>query len=139
MEHPGISQIKAVAISCVYWPGIDSDLEGLVKVCSKCACDKKAPAVLMADSNSLMDQSACKICWTYKSSVLTSHQGKLFKVFLYAPSLSTQPVDVISLRDVEYFIDTSVPFVHSNDPDTTLRLVPTKLEALDCRFALIRP
>ena len=43
--HPGIARIKWLARSFVWWPGMDSDLEGKVKNCQACQENGKAPAV----------------------------------------------------------------------------------------------
>lgn len=34
--HPGITLMKAVARSLVWWPGLDTDLEKMVKSCESC-------------------------------------------------------------------------------------------------------
>ena len=34
--HPGASRMKALARSCVWWPGLDKDLERLAKSCISC-------------------------------------------------------------------------------------------------------
>ena len=36
MTHPGVSRMKALARSYVYWPGIDKDIERLVSDCATC-------------------------------------------------------------------------------------------------------
>lgn len=43
-SHLGIVKIKALARSYVWWPGIDSDIENLVKSCKICIENQKAPA-----------------------------------------------------------------------------------------------
>ena len=43
--HPGITRIKGLARSFVWWPGIDKDLERKVKSCQICQENGKAPAV----------------------------------------------------------------------------------------------
>lgn len=47
-SHPGISRMKALARSVVWWPGIDQDIEGRVKGCRNCqeSAAAKAPAPL---------------------------------------------------------------------------------------------
>ena len=42
--HPGGTRIKALARSLVWWPGIDSDLEGRVKECQQCQLTRHTPA-----------------------------------------------------------------------------------------------
>ena len=41
----GISRIKGLARSVVWWPGIDADLEKKVKDCCACEANKKSPAL----------------------------------------------------------------------------------------------
>ena len=41
--HPGISRMKTLARSYVYWPFIDSQIEDLVRKCNQCAAVAKAP------------------------------------------------------------------------------------------------
>lgn len=41
--HPGIVRMKALARSYVYWPGLDSDVETIVKQCSNCAESARLP------------------------------------------------------------------------------------------------
>ncbi|KAL5510827.1 hypothetical protein EMCRGX_G006433 [Ephydatia muelleri] len=43
--HPGITRMKGLARSFVWWPGIDAALEGKVKGCQACQKHGKAPAV----------------------------------------------------------------------------------------------
>ena len=42
-EHMGVSKMKALARSHVWWAGLDKDLEALAKSCSSCAAVKQAP------------------------------------------------------------------------------------------------
>ncbi|EGT46879.1 hypothetical protein CAEBREN_12555 [Caenorhabditis brenneri] len=41
--HPGIVRMKQLARSYVYWPGLDNDIEKLVKGCDSCARASKDP------------------------------------------------------------------------------------------------
>uniref|UniRef100_A0A5S6QGC4 RNA-directed DNA polymerase n=1 Tax=Trichuris muris TaxID=70415 RepID=A0A5S6QGC4_TRIMR len=41
--HPGIVRMKALARSHAYWPGIDSEIEDLVKRCHRCSAAAKLP------------------------------------------------------------------------------------------------
>ena len=34
--HPGMSRMKSLARSCVWWPSIDDDIESFVKACNNC-------------------------------------------------------------------------------------------------------
>ena len=42
-DHPGISQMKVIARSHLSWPGVDSDIETLVKSCVLCLFVKPSP------------------------------------------------------------------------------------------------
>ena len=45
-EHSGVSRMKSVARSYVWWPLIDSQLEGVTRNCSDCLQTRKMPAQL---------------------------------------------------------------------------------------------
>ena len=42
--HPGGTRMKALARSFVWWPGIDDDLESVVKECNQCQLTRHSPA-----------------------------------------------------------------------------------------------
>ena len=42
--HPGVTKMKQLARSIVWWPGIDKDLENKVSQCEQCALAQKSPA-----------------------------------------------------------------------------------------------
>lgn len=44
-SHPGVVKMKALARGHVWWPGIDSDIEHLVKSCTGCQINQHAPAL----------------------------------------------------------------------------------------------
>ena len=44
-SHPGIVRMKALARSYVWWPGIDHDIEKLVKQCFGCQKNQNMPAI----------------------------------------------------------------------------------------------
>ena len=44
-RHPGMSRINALMQSYVYWPGMDKDIENMVKSCKSCASVAKAPPI----------------------------------------------------------------------------------------------
>nr|VZI04460.1 unnamed protein product [Spirometra erinaceieuropaei] len=41
--HPGTSRMKSIARSFAYWPGIDGDIDDLVRCCSRCQQAAKMP------------------------------------------------------------------------------------------------
>ena len=44
-SHSGIVRMKAVARSYIWWPGLDRDLENLVRSCTKCQSGQSMPPV----------------------------------------------------------------------------------------------
>ena len=42
-SHPGISRMKGIARSYVWWPGLDKNIEDMVKVCTKCQSVEETP------------------------------------------------------------------------------------------------
>ena len=43
--HAGVSRMKALSRSLVWWPGLDSDIEKIVKACAPCQQSQPSPAV----------------------------------------------------------------------------------------------
>ncbi|KAA3673841.1 uncharacterized protein DEA37_0012248 [Paragonimus westermani] len=41
--HPGMTRMKAISRSYMFWPGIDQDIESTVRSCESCALAAKAP------------------------------------------------------------------------------------------------
>ena len=41
--HPGVSRMKSLARSVVWWPGLDAELEAKVKSCEACQVNSKSP------------------------------------------------------------------------------------------------
>ena len=44
-DHPGITRMKQVARSYMWWPGIDQEIEQLARSCSLCLAVKHKPPV----------------------------------------------------------------------------------------------
>ena len=43
--HPGMSKMKALARMYVWWPGIDSDIEKSVRICTECQEVQSSPPI----------------------------------------------------------------------------------------------
>ena len=43
--HPGVTEMKALARSLVWWPGLDPELENMVKGCTQCQQNRPSPAI----------------------------------------------------------------------------------------------
>jgi hypothetical protein len=41
--HPGMTRMKALARSFVWWSGLDNDIEDMIRVCSLCLDNRKSP------------------------------------------------------------------------------------------------
>ena len=46
--HPGVVRMKALARSYVWWPGIDQDIENVVRCCQTCQANQSRPAAAVA-------------------------------------------------------------------------------------------
>ena len=44
-DHPGMCKMKSIARSYIWWPGLDSSIESLVKSCQECQAVKSSPPV----------------------------------------------------------------------------------------------
>ena len=42
--HPGVTRMKRLSCGCVWWPGIDKELEFAVKTCAECQENQSVPA-----------------------------------------------------------------------------------------------
>ena len=42
--HPGVSRMKRIARTVVWWPGLDADIEDKVRSCVQCQVNQKSPA-----------------------------------------------------------------------------------------------
>ena len=61
--HPGITLIKALACSLVWWPNIDADLERMVQSCSVCFAPPKHFCILENIPSPLHVGCICRLCW----------------------------------------------------------------------------
>ena len=43
-DHPGMSRIKSIAGSYLWWPKLNRDIEDLVRSCTSCQAVKKVPS-----------------------------------------------------------------------------------------------
>lgn len=76
-EHPGESRMKSLARSFVFWPGLDSDIEQLVKNCSICQQTRKS--VPLAP---LQQWSWPKHNWQRIHLDFASYEGKEFLILV---------------------------------------------------------
>ena len=99
--HPGISRMKSLARSYVWWPGIDRDMEVCVKSCDPCQQNQKSPPVAPLHPWSWPSKPWTRIHLDYAGPFM----GKMFLVIIDAhskwldvyPTATTTSVATISL------------------------------------------
>ena len=80
--HPGISRMKSLAKSYVWWPGMDADIESKVKNCHQCQQNQKSPAPVPMKAWEWPTQPWSRIHIDYAGPF----QGKMFLVAVDAHS-----------------------------------------------------
>ena len=94
--HPGVSRMKALARSYVWWPGIDSAIEQLVRGCTVCQRGRHLPPPAstppMGMAGATMDPLARRLCWTSGGQnvllIVVDAHSKWIEVFLSSSSIS---------------------------------------------------
>ncbi|KRX27995.1 Transposon Tf2-8 polyprotein [Trichinella nelsoni] len=92
--HPGIVRMKALARIYVWWPGIDNDIEQLVKRCTPCQESRNAPEKAPVHIWEETDQP----WWRLHIDFAGPCQGKTFLVVVdsYSKWLEVRPVPTTS-------------------------------------------
>ena len=67
--HPGTARTKLLARSRVYWPGIDADIEKMVKSCDDCAVNAKTPIKCTLQSWSIPEKPWSRIHIDYAGPI----------------------------------------------------------------------
>ena len=67
--HPGMTKMKAVARSYLWWPGMDNDLEEAVRACER--CQKHATPMVMAETT--MVAHSRRLCGTVHGENVPCH------------------------------------------------------------------
>ena len=80
--HPGISRMKSLARSYVWWPGTDTDLEAKVQNCRQCQETRKLPVAVPMQSWEWPTQPWSRLHIDYAGPF----QGKMFLVVVDAHS-----------------------------------------------------
>jgi transposase InsO family protein len=75
--HPGIQRMKSLARSCAYWPGMDHDIENMVRRCSPCASAAKQRSL----SNITFVDSSYKTIGAHTHRLRRTISGKTFPYF----------------------------------------------------------
>ena len=75
-NHPGTNRMKAIARGYAYWPGMDNDIEGIVKGCLKCqltaAGQFRENTIPWPEIKKTMESSACRFRRPHQWSNLLS-------------------------------------------------------------------
>ncbi|XP_062508423.1 uncharacterized protein K02A2.6-like [Corticium candelabrum] len=74
--HPGMTKMKAVARSYLWWPGMDKNLEGTVRACERCQQRVKAPPRALLHPQLLPKRLWSRIHVDYAGSFM----GRMFLV-----------------------------------------------------------
>ena len=80
--HPGISRMKSLARSYVWWPGMDADIESKVKNCQLCQQNQKSPPAVPMQAWEWPAQPWARIHIDYAGQI----QGKILLVAVDAHS-----------------------------------------------------
>jgi len=64
--HPGITQMKGLARSFVWWPGMDKELEQMVKCQLSTISEDTSSSTPtpMGIAQATMVKNTCKLCWS---------------------------------------------------------------------------
>ena len=80
--HQGISKMKSLARSFVWWPKLDADIEQKAKSCQVCQLHQKAPAQVPLHPWEWAEQPWCRVHADYAGPF----QGKMFLLLVDAHS-----------------------------------------------------
>ncbi len=80
--HPGVSKMKALARSYVWWPGLDDDIASLVKSCGRCQSTRSAPVVAQLHPWEWPSKPWCRLHIDFAGPFM----GKMFIVIVDAMS-----------------------------------------------------
>lgn len=101
--HPGITKMKNLARSYVYWPNIDKQIENFVKFCSKCALFGKSPTKTLLHSWPIPSQPWERLHIDYAGPFKGSHflividaYSKWPEIIKTATTTSTKTLNILS-------------------------------------------
>ena len=63
--HPGVSRMKSLARSVVWWPGLDAELEAKVKSCEACQVNSRSPPKSHCILGSGLQNPGLAFMWTF--------------------------------------------------------------------------
>ena len=102
--HPGISRMKALARSFVWWPGIDKDIEMTVKSCKQCCCNQSDPTSAPIHPWENPTSPWERIHIDYAGPFL----GKMFLIVVYASFFNLWLSDVFNMIFICWFNPTKI-------------------------------
>ena len=82
--HQGETQMKALARSFVWWPGIDGDLESTVQECDRCQRTRHSPPQALLHPWGIpsypLGMFTCRFCWSFPQSNVPHCGGCVFQM-----------------------------------------------------------
>jgi hypothetical protein len=79
--YPGIQRMKSLARNYAYWPGMDHDIEEMVRLCESCAkAASQGNTALVASSNETLGAHSHRLCWPTPGKAFPQCRGRLFIV-----------------------------------------------------------
>ena len=75
LSHPGVSRMKSIARSYLWWPGLDKEIEKLVATCTACQAVRQAPAAAATtslDGPQNLANDPHRFCWSIQRKILSS-------------------------------------------------------------------
>ena len=121
--YPGINRMKGLARGFVWWPGMDQQLENMVKSCPSCQVNQKSPAVAPLHPWEWPQHPWARLHVDYAGPF----QGKMFLITVdaYSKWIDAQVVNAAtSFNTIEHLIRTlfathSIPSVIVSDNGST--------------------
>ena len=75
LSHPGVSRMKSIARSYLWWPGLDKEIEKLVATCTACQAVRQAPAAAPLHPwiwHKTLAKDPHRFCWSIQRKILSS-------------------------------------------------------------------
>ncbi|XP_062518967.1 uncharacterized protein K02A2.6-like [Corticium candelabrum] len=92
--HPGVAQMKGLARTIVWWPGLDGDIERKVQGCSSCQETRNAPPKAPFHPWCWPHQPWMRVHVDYAGPLL----GKMFLLLTHLKWIEVEPVESVTTK-----------------------------------------